>query len=49
MTSASIWRTFRAYSKFTKSQVITAFEDKEAKATSRQKRNEYYGSSPQKK
>ncbi|EIE79538.1 hypothetical protein RO3G_04243 [Rhizopus delemar RA 99-880] len=39
-TSASIWQTFRAYSKLTKSQVITAFEDKEAKATSRQKRNE---------
>ncbi|KAG0749358.1 hypothetical protein G6F57_004723 [Rhizopus arrhizus] len=39
-TSASIWQTFRAYSKLTKRQVITAFEDKEAKATFRQKRNE---------
>ncbi|KAG1365980.1 hypothetical protein G6F61_013422 [Rhizopus arrhizus] len=39
-TSASIWQMFRAYSKLTKRQVITAFEDKESKATSRQKRNE---------
>jgi hypothetical protein len=39
-TSASIWQTFRAYYKFTNSQVIIAFEHKEAKATSRQKRNE---------
>ncbi|KAG1377194.1 hypothetical protein G6F60_002892 [Rhizopus arrhizus] len=39
-TSASIWQTFRAYSKLTKRQVITAFEYKEAKATSCQKRNE---------
>ncbi|KAG1128777.1 hypothetical protein G6F42_005665 [Rhizopus arrhizus] len=39
-TSASIWQTFRAYSKLTKRQVITAFEYKEAKATSCQKRSE---------
>ncbi|KAG1443441.1 hypothetical protein G6F55_012666 [Rhizopus delemar] len=39
-TPASIWQTFRAYSKLTKRQVITSFEDKEAKAISRQKRNE---------
>ncbi|KAG1049594.1 hypothetical protein G6F43_008089 [Rhizopus delemar] len=39
-TPASIWQIFRAYSKLTKRQFITAFEDKEAKATSRQKRNE---------
>jgi hypothetical protein len=38
-TPVSIWQTFWAYFKLTKRQIITAFEDKESKATSRQKRN----------
>ena len=37
---AAMWQNFRAYSKNTRNQTVTAFEDKDAKAVSRQRRNE---------
>ncbi|KAG1452490.1 hypothetical protein G6F56_007807 [Rhizopus delemar] len=39
-SSAAIWQTFRAYSKNTRNETVTAFEDKDGKAISRQRRNE---------
>ncbi|KAG1626779.1 hypothetical protein G6F44_012348 [Rhizopus delemar] len=37
---AAMWQTFRAYSRNTRNQAVIAFEDKNAKAASRQRRNE---------
>ncbi|KAG1048846.1 hypothetical protein G6F43_008792 [Rhizopus delemar] len=37
---AAMWQTFRAYSRNTRNQTVIAFEEKDAKAASRERRNE---------